>query len=155
LIERQPEGWRFSFLGWALHLEGQLLEQTTMSTTELTPPLSFSELAEAIEAAAHWAYTNSFSGTPNTNPRRYFDWTQHTRVGQLVVEISAMHRRPAIQRVGKLVSITNEPYEWDEELNGPPTTRPIWTILCLDGTTMRWEDCLFIPVPSKHDMGVR
>lgn len=71
------------------------------------------------------------------------------KIGDMVAELTA-YFAPAIKRVGELLSITEEPYpDWDEELNGPASTRPVYTIRGLDGQEQRWENCHFVTVPVK------
>lgn len=116
--------------------------------------LAVEDVAVAISDSAYWAYSNSLSGAAqgrHTDAFRYFEWSTKPRVGQLVVEISA-RRKLAIDRVGVLESITQEPVaDWDNpELNGPAPLVTIWTIRCLDGRQMRWENCQFIVAPSRR-----
>jgi hypothetical protein len=70
--------------------------------------------------------------------------------GDLVVEMTAYHK-PQLDRVGKFVSLEDWAYDypdWDEEYEGRPIpTRPVYTILTLDGRTMTWDNCQFIALP--------
>ncbi len=116
--------------------------------------LDMNDVAIAIAESAYWSYSNSLSGAAggrHTTAYHYFEWSTKPYPGQLVVEISA-RRKPAIDRVGVLESITQEPVQdWDNpELNGPPPLVTIWTIRCLDGRQMRWENCQFIVAPSRR-----
>lgn len=70
--------------------------------------------------------------------------------GDLVVEITG-YRNPAIDRVGKFVSVEEWAYDypdWDEEYEGRPIpTRPVYTILTLDGRITTGDNCEFIALP--------
>lgn len=109
----------------------------------------FRTLAKGIASSARRLYTHSLSQYDR-------DWAVRMRTpapGDLVVEVTA-YFRPVELRVGKLISITDEPYpyeDWDEAYEGRPVpTRPIYTIVTLDGNTMRWENCQFVALPTTE-----
>jgi hypothetical protein len=106
-------------------------------------------LSQGIASTARRLYTASLS-------RYDEDWAVRMRTptpGDLVVEVTA-YFRPVETRVGKLVSITDEPYpyeNWDEAYEGRPVpTRPIYTIVMLEGKTIRWENCQFVALPTTE-----
>ena len=122
---------------------------------QLTPesPLALEQLAGSLAATAYQAYSHALPGQPGTNAHRFWEWTTRPRVGQLVVEVSTHGLRPAIERLGVLQSITDEPVpNWEESLNGPAPQRPVWTIQLLNGELKRWENCRFIAVPRERDL---
>ena len=75
-----------------------------------------------------------------------FERMNKPEIGDYVMEITAFNTR-VIDRIGKLISITDEKYPWDTEtieLNGEPPSRDVWKIQTIDGREMRWENCQFI-----------
>ena len=96
--------------------------------------------------------------TCSLHPQKYDqDWAVRLRtpqVGDMVAEITA-YFAPASRRIGKLISLTEEPYpyeNWDEAYEGRPIpTRPIYTIEALNGKAERWENCHFLSLPETYD----
>ena len=113
------------------------------------------KLFEIIAASAYAAWSMSLQGGQSAEQKYYFERMGKPVPGDLVFEVTA-GLRPANKyehRIGRLVSVTQEPYPWTQEeieLNGEePPSRDIWTIRLMDGTEFRWENCKFIVVPES------
>ena len=108
-------------------------------------------IAKALVCNAHRLYSHSLASYEYNKP-----WAIRMRnpeVGDIVVELTG-YRHPFEHRVGTLISITDEPYDmpdWDEKEEGRPVpTRPIYTLALLSGETFRWEDCIFVSLPTTE-----
>ena len=112
------------------------------------------KLLEIVAASAYAAWSMSLQGGQSAEQEHYFKRMGHPVPGDLVFEVTAGVRPQKDYKhcVGRLVSVTQEPYPWTQEeieLNGDPPCRDIWTIRLIDGSEFRWENCSFIVVPES------
>ena len=102
---------------------------------------------ELLAAAAYVAWNNVLSGCNSPDQNHYYERMGSPVVGDLVLETTSF-RGSASDRIGRLKSITREPYpDWGDE-DEPAQTREIWLIETLDGREFRWENCKFIAIPE-------
>lgn len=112
---------------------------------------NFEDVVELLAISAYVAWSNVLSGSNSAAQHNYFERMRHPTVGELVLEITTHRRVKAIDRIGRLISVTREPYDypdWNVSEDGPIPTREIWTIKTLDGREFRWENCDFIVIPE-------
>jgi hypothetical protein len=104
-------------------------------------------LLKLVAAAAYAAYSNTLCGNPSPNQEAYYKRMSNPEVGDLVLEISRLRGPKVIDSIGRLISITNEPFpDWEDD--EPVPKRDVWTIKTLDDREFRWENCNFIVIPE-------
>jgi len=122
------------------------------------------EIARAIGISTYLAYTTTLVGNPAPITTEYRDRVKDVRVGDMVVEVTTIlmsvtggHYRAALDAVGHLVKITQEPvvfsagFVWDEKEEGRPhPTETCTYIKTLDGREYRWTNASFISVPTEY-----
>jgi len=105
------------------------------------------DILEIVAASSYVAWTNVLCGTQNKAQDKYFERMSSPEVGDLVLETTTHGRVKAIDRIGRLLSVTTEPYpDWEDD--EPAPTRDIWTIETFDGRDFKWENCSFIVIPE-------
>lgn len=111
--------------------------------------VDFDTLVELLAANAFIAYWNTVGEHQSVAQAHYFKRMGDPKPGDLVLEMSSLNQQPAINRLGRLISVEKEPYpDWDES-EGEAPSRDVWTIKTLDGRMFRWENCRFCVVPEK------
>lgn len=129
----------------------------------MTYQLDLEKLAREVATALYNAYSNTLVGRA---PQCVFDLGDRfkdVRAGDLVVEVTTClmrNGRPAIDAVGHLLRITEEPVDfgdpefvWDEKAEGRPhPTERCYYIRTLDGREFRWTNASFISAPSEWPM---
>lgn len=113
----------------------------------------FKEVLELLAVSANIAWTNTLCGRQSPAQDYYFEQMKSPVVGDLVLETSSIGNADAIDRLGRLLSITREPMKnWDPDDDDPPL-ETIWTIETFDGRKFAWSNADFIVVPEdafKH-----
>ena len=119
--------------------------------------MELKKLAEIIDTCAGAAYHNALHASSRSDItwRHFKDF----KPGQMVVEVTSSHRSPAIDRLGELISVTDEEMEWPQEAkdewledprNGPVPKERFYTIKTLDGREYRWHNADFIRIPDNR-----
>lgn len=89
-----------------------------------------------IELAGH-LYRSCLVGNPAPVIVELYAWmTARPQVGDLVLEVSSMHRNDLDHRLGYLERISDGGY-YDQT----------FSIRCLDGSRMNWTNSIFVRVP--------
>ena len=113
-------------------------------------PLSQSglkELLDLLAASAYVAWSNTLCGDPSQVQKAYYERMRKPEIGDLVLEVTTFRRASSSDKIGRLLSIEDEPYpDWEDD--EPAPTRKVWTIKTLDGRECRWENCDFIVIPE-------
>jgi hypothetical protein len=83
---------------------------------------------------------------------------QEPRPGDLVAEVSTLYRDNAIDAVGRLTRVQQDPVDygegadpWDEAAEGRPhPTETVYYIRTLDGREMRWTNAKFVAAGPRR-----
>lgn len=120
------------------------------------------KLARLIAIGTYNAYSHTLVGYGAPRIFELSDRLQDIQIGDLIVEITTclMPLRPALDAVGVLLRITQEPVDfgdpdfvWNEEEEGRPhPTEKCTYIRTLDGREFRWTNASFVSVPAEHPM---
>lgn len=108
--------------------------------------ISKTKLLSLLADNAYQSYRNLFSGNMSINQQEIYDRMSNPEIGDLVLETSSFTRTHPLNRIGKLISITNEPYDEQDPDGDHISRRDIWTIERLNGEQFRWENCNFIVI---------
>lgn len=112
--------------------------------------LEINDVVELLAVSAYVAWVNTI-GSSTPAQRHYFERMMSPVLGDLILEITTRGRARAIDRIGRLISVTQEPYDypdWDVSEDGPIPTRDVWIIETLDNRKFHWENCDFIVIPE-------
>lgn len=95
---------------------------------------------ELLAINAYIAWHNTISGTQSSLQQQYYVRMHKPVVGDLVLEITTFSRYPAIDRIGRLISIAE----------GVDAYSTVYTIETLDGRMYKWENSDFIVIPEDE-----
>lgn len=103
-----------------------------------------------LELLAAYAYISFFKAlTDLPNQKQYFEKMINPEIGDIVLDISHIKTKKIIKRIGRLLSIEDEPYpDWDGVK--PAQTREILKIRTFDEREITWINPSFIAIQKDH-----
>lgn len=99
----------------------------------VSPAEQIQILVDALVATGWRLWATSHNNT--VGAQRVFSWMRSIERGHLVLEVSSLGERPAIDRVGELLSVESS---------------HACTIRTVDGRELRWENAEFIRIPRNE-----
>lgn len=107
-----------------------------------------------IATLAYNLYLACLVGDPAPKVKRLFGRMTEPQIGDLVVEVSTVHRTVrGAGAMGKLVRVVEEPVceasEWEGD--EPIPTERVWFVELPDGTESKWINASFIAIPTEID----
>lgn len=104
---------------------------------------------DLLAISAYTAWRNTITGRQSPDQQQYYNRMHNPIIGDLVLEITTFHSHPAIDRIGRLVSVTDEPYPtWANDGECHVRFGTVHTIETLDSRMYKWENCDFVVIPE-------
>lgn len=104
---------------------------------------------ELLAISVYVAWHNTLCGNQSQDQNEYYKRLGNPQIGDLVLEITTMHRVAAMDRIGYLEAIEfRDAPGWDDE--SPAPKEKYWRIRKLDGELFEWSNSRFIVIPENE-----